>query len=144
MLARLRVLGYLHTVEVVGPQADAKLVEPQLLVRRRFDRRLDHAAPGIATPGLIDQVHTEMATQENVLESFAAIGSGFPGLGELTCAMPHDDGQFSCVDRDLVEGVGMVTVIGLAIRSHRLARVERARRRGHRSTGGEAALRLNH
>ena len=47
--------GELHAVEIVRPDADAELVEPELLVGRRLDRRLDHAAAGIATARLVDQ-----------------------------------------------------------------------------------------
>ena len=42
--------------KIVGPDSDAELVKPELLVGCRLDRRFDRAAPCIASARLVDQI----------------------------------------------------------------------------------------
>ncbi|MNY82509.1 hypothetical protein D3C86_2246550 [compost metagenome] len=57
--------------------------------------------------------------------------------------MPHDDGQRSGINRNLIEGIGMVAAVGLASGCHGFTRIEGARRRNDLAAGGETALLLN-
>ncbi len=114
LVQRFRIAGELHAVEIVRPGADAKLVEPELLVRCRLHCCLGHAPPGAAPARLVDEIGGEASTQEDVLEAFAAIGSRLPGLGELSGIVPHHDRVLTRVCRHLIEGKGMIAVIGLA------------------------------
>jgi hypothetical protein len=143
LIERLGAAVELDAVEVVRPEADTELVEPELLVRRRLDRGLDRAAAGAPAARLIDDIGREVPAQENGLKALAAVRRGLPCLGELARAMPHDDRVFSGAHRNLVEGVGVVAMIGLARRLQRLLGIEDARRRRHRPTHGETALLLD-
>jgi hypothetical protein len=91
LVQRFRGTVELHAVEVVRPDTDPELAEPKLLVGRRGDRGLDRAASRVAPPRLVDEIGGEIAAQEDVLEAFAAIRCGLPGLRELPGAMPHHD-----------------------------------------------------
>src|SRR5690606_4946108 len=78
LFQRRCILWKLHIRKVIGIIADPELGKPELLIRSG-GYTCRHGAPsGIPAPGLVDQIYTETAPQENMLESFAAIRSGFP------------------------------------------------------------------
>ena len=143
LIERLGVLCELHAGEVVRPQADAEHAEPQLLVRRRRDRALDHAAAGVAAPRLVDRVHAKAAPQKDGLIAFASIGCGLPRLRELPGAVPEHERQLPRIHRHLIERVGMIAAERLARGRHRLVRIEGAGALRHRAADREAALLLD-
>jgi hypothetical protein len=91
----------------VNPDIKLPIQVPLLLGRRL------HLSLGITPTWLVNQVHTEPMAQAYRLETFATIGCGCSNLGELARAMPHDNGQFSGINRNLVKGVGMIAMVGL-------------------------------
>jgi hypothetical protein len=93
LIERFGIAGKLNTRIVVGPDADAKSVEPALVVRRGADRRGLCGAPGATAAWLIDQIDAVLAAQKDVLKPFAPIWCGFPGLGKLADAMPEHQRQ---------------------------------------------------
>jgi hypothetical protein len=130
----------LYAIEIVWPDADTELVEPQLFIGGRLDGRLDHAAAGVAAPRLINEISGEMAAQEDILEALATIRRGLPALRELTRAMPHHDRVSARIHRDLIKGVDVVAVIGLPCWLERFARVECSWCGRNRAADREAAL----
>ena len=139
----LRLAVELDAVEVVRPNAHSELAEPELLVGRRLDRRLDRAAPGITAPRLVDEIGRVTPAQEDVLEALAPVRRRLPGLRELPKTVPHDHRVFPRVHWQLVERVEMIAVEGLTIWLERFERIERARRGNDCSTHHEAALVLH-
>jgi hypothetical protein len=51
----------LHAVKVFGPDTHTKLAKPKLFIRGGRDRRLNRAAPGIATARLVDEIDGKTA-----------------------------------------------------------------------------------
>ena len=142
LVQRFRFARELHPGEEVGPDAQAELVEPPLLVGRGADVPGDGTAARAAATGLVEQVHREAPAQENVLKPLASIRRGFPGLRELPEAVPKHERQLAGVHRHLVERARMVTVKRLAVWTL-LDGIERAGIPDHCAADGEAALLLN-
>jgi hypothetical protein len=77
LIQRLWLAIELDIVEVVGPLADPELVEEKLIKRCGLDRRRYRAIACSAATRLIDEMDREAAAQEDGLETFAAVRSGF-------------------------------------------------------------------
>ena len=124
----LRVAAELHAFEIVGPDAHAEAVEPDFFVKCRGDGNSFRSSSGIAPPRLVHQIDRIAFPQEDVLEALAAVGCRPPCLGELPHAMGENQRIFSCINRLLIEHVGMVAVVGAPQRvgQHRAAHGETA------------------
>jgi len=96
-----------------------------------------------AAPWLVDHVDPEAAAQEDVLEALASVRRGFPCLGELSEAMPHDERKFASVGRDLIEHISVITVKGLPVRGLLLHGVVSAGVGDHGSADCKTALFLD-
>ena len=68
------------------------------------------------------------------------VGCGLPGPGELAGAVQHYQRKFPRVVRDLVERVGVVTPVGLALRLRGAQRIELPGCGGGGAADGEASL----
>ena len=143
LIERLGVLRELNAREVVRPKTDPEHAEPQLLVGRRRDGALDHAAPRVAAARLIDHVDGKAAAQKDVLIALAPVRRGLPCLRELSCAVPEHERKLPRVYRDLIEGVGVIAAVRLARGRGRLERIKDAGALRHRPADRKAALLLN-
>gem|GEM_PF-3836672 len=115
LVQSFRVLGKLDARVEVRPYPNPEHIEPELLVGCRRYGPAHGGATGIASAGLVKNVHTEAPAQENGLIAFASVRCAFLCFGELTQAVPKHKGEFAGVHRDLIKNVGMIAVIRLSI-----------------------------
>jgi hypothetical protein len=144
LVQRFRIARELHSLEIVRPDPHSELTKPELLVRLRLDRCPDGAAAGVASTGLVDEIDREVAAQKDILKPFSTVRSRLPGLRELAKSVPHHDRVFPRRDRDLVERIEMIAVVGLPGRVQRLQGIERAGLGSDCPPDGEASLFLDH
>src|SRR5690606_38471992 len=78
LFQRRCILRELHIRKVIGIIADPELGKPELLIRSGGYACCYGTPSSIPASGLIEQIYTETAPQKNILESLAAIRSGFP------------------------------------------------------------------
>src|SRR5690606_11058069 len=99
------------------PHSQAKNPEPKLIVRsRRNGSRC--GTPSSPPPSwLADKINGIFLTQKDILETFPAIRSCFPGFGKLPEAMPKYQWKLPCICGDLVKYISMVSMEGLSRRA---------------------------
>ena len=129
LVQRLPVAAELHALEIVGPNPHPETVEPYFFIESGGDGNGLCAASGIAPTRLIHEIGGESPAQEDVLKSFASVGSGLPRFGELSHAVGEYERIFPRIDRFLIEHIGVVAVISAPQRIGQ-----------HRAADGEAAL----
>ena len=110
LIQRLLTAGELRVLEKIRPQAHAELPEPELFVGCRLHVHGYGAAPGVAAPGLIHQIHAVATPQKKILKALASVGSAFPCSGGLACPMQKHQRVFPGIHRFLIENIGVIAM----------------------------------
>ena len=115
-LAEKLVKGFLaaaelHALEIIGIYPHTKTVEPLFFIKGRRDCNGFRTTSCITTPRLVNKVGGKATPQEDILKSLPSVRCGFPRFGELTYTVCKNKWVFPCINRLLIEYIGMVAVI---------------------------------